>query len=127
MALPADLLRPPGRPTILNFVVNSELTELFAALADPTRRAMVATLAEHGPRSAGELAAPHAMSLPAVSKHLAVLERAGLATRERRGRHQIISLNPQPLRDAAGWLERNHRFWTDRLDSLERYLTEENR
>ena len=127
MALPADLLRPTARPTILNFVVNSELTELFAALADPTRRAMVATLAEHGPRSAGELAAPHAMSLPAVSKHLAVLERAGLATRERRGRHQIISLNPQPLRDAAGWLERNHRFWTDRLDSLERYLTEENR
>ena len=108
-------------------MVNSELTELFAALADPTRRAIVATLAEDGPRSAGELAASHAMSLLAVSKHLAVLERVGLATRERRGRHQIISLNPQPLRDAAGWLERHHRFWTDRLDSLERYLTEENR
>jgi DNA-binding transcriptional ArsR family regulator len=120
-------LRPTADLTILNFVVNSELTELFAALADPTRRAMVATLAEHGPRSAGELAAPHAMSLPAVSKHLAVLERVGLATRERRGRHQIISLNPQPLRDAAAWLERHHRFWTDRLDSLERYLTEEKR
>jgi DNA-binding transcriptional ArsR family regulator len=110
---------------MLNLVVNSELTDLFAALADPTRRAMVATLAERGPRTAGELAAPHAMSLPAVSKHLAVLERVGLATRERRGRHQIISLNPGPLHDAAEWLERHHRFWTDRLDSLERYLSEE--
>jgi DNA-binding transcriptional ArsR family regulator len=120
-------LRRTAASAMLNLVVNSELTELFAALADPTRRAMVATLAERGPRTAGELAAPHAMSLPAVSKHLAVLERVGLATRERRGRHQIISLNPRPLHDAAEWLERHHRFWTDRLDSLERYLTEENR
>jgi DNA-binding transcriptional ArsR family regulator len=108
-------------------VVNSKLTEIFSALADPTRRSIVAALAEEGPRTAGELAAPHEMSLPAVSKHLAVLERVGLATRERRGRHQIISLNPQPLHDAAVWLERHHRFWTDRLDSLERYLTEEKR
>jgi DNA-binding transcriptional ArsR family regulator len=108
-------------------VVNSKLTEIFSALADPTRRSIVAALAEEGPRTAGELAAPHEMSLPAVSKHLAVLERVGLATRERRGRHQIISLNPQPLHDAAVWLDRHHGFWTDRLDSLERYLTEEKR
>jgi DNA-binding transcriptional ArsR family regulator len=112
---------------ILNPVVNSSLGELFAALADPTRREMVATLAERGPRTAGELAEPYAISLPAVSKHLAVLERVGLTTRTRRGRHHIISLNPKPLHHAAVWLERHHRFWTDRIDALERYLTEENR
>ena len=88
---------------------------------------MVATLAEHGPRTAGELAEPYAISLPAVSKHLAVLERVGLTTRTRRGRHQVISLNPKPLQDAARWLERHHRFWTDRIDALEHYLTKENR
>jgi len=98
---------------------------VFAALADPTRRAMVADLAAHGSRTAGELAAPHAMSLPAVSKHLTILERAGLLTRQRRGRHQVCSLNPNPLRDAADWLDRHYRFWTDRIDALDRYLSKE--
>ena len=86
---------------------------------------MVAMLAEHGPKTAGELAEPHTISLPAVSRHLTVLERAGLTTRQRRGRHQVISLNPRALHDAATWLQRHHRFWTERLDSLDRYLTEE--
>jgi DNA-binding transcriptional ArsR family regulator len=106
-------------------VVNSNSGDVFAALADPTRRAMVADLAERGSRTTGELAAPHAMSLPAVSKHLSVLERAGLLSRQRRGRHQVCSLNPQPLRDAADWLDRNHRFWTDRINALDRYLSKE--
>jgi len=106
-------------------MVNSNPGAVFAALADPTRRAMVSELAEHGIRTAGELAAPHEMSLPAVSKHLTVLERAGLLTRQRRGRNQICSLNPQPLRDAADWLDRHHRFWTDRIDALDRYLSKE--
>jgi DNA-binding transcriptional ArsR family regulator len=103
-------------------MVNSRLDGVFGALADPTRRAMVAMLAETGPRTAGELAAPHPISLPAVSKHLTVLERAGLTTRERRGRHQVISLNGPLLNDAATWLERNHRFWTGRVDALAAYL-----
>jgi len=70
-------------------MVNSNPGAVFAALADPTRRAMVSELAEHGIRTAGELAAPHEMSLPAVSKHLTVLERAGLLTRQRRGRNRV--------------------------------------
>jgi DNA-binding transcriptional ArsR family regulator len=106
-------------------VVNSQLDHVFGALADPTRRAMVAELARHPSRTAGELAAPHAISLPAVSKHLLVLERAGLIRRERQGRHQICSLQPQALRDAAAWLEFHHRFWTDRLEALDGYLAKE--
>lgn len=109
---------------MLNCVVNSGPGDVFAALADSTRRAMVADLATHGSRTAGELAAPHAMSLPAVSKHLTVLERAGLLTRQRRGRHQVCSLNPKRLRDAADWLDHHYRFWTDRIDALDRYLEE---
>jgi DNA-binding transcriptional ArsR family regulator len=106
-------------------MVNSQLDGVFAALADPTRRAIVADLARHGARTTGELAAPHAMSLPAVSKHLTVLERAGLLTRERKGRHQVCTLAAQPLSDAARWLERHHRFWAERFDALADYLTQE--
>jgi len=109
---------------MLNRVVNSGPGGVFAALADPTRRSIVADLAAYGSRTAGELAAPHAMSLPAVSKHLTVLERAGLLIRQRRGRHQVCSLNPKPLREAADWLDRHYRFWTDRIDALDRYLEE---
>jgi DNA-binding transcriptional ArsR family regulator len=105
-------------------VVNSQLDGVFAALADPTRRAMVAELARHASRTAGELAAPHTISLPAVSKHLTVLERAGLIHRERRGRHQVCSLNPQAMRYAADWLETHQRFWAERLDSLDAFLKE---
>jgi DNA-binding transcriptional ArsR family regulator len=101
------------------------LDDVFGALADPTRRAMVAELARHRSLTAGELAAPHAISLPAVSKHLMVLERAGLIERRRSGRHQICSLKPQSLRDAADWLEFHHRHWTDRLDALDAYLAKE--
>ncbi|HKE63410.1 MAG TPA: metalloregulator ArsR/SmtB family transcription factor [Micromonosporaceae bacterium] len=111
-------------------MVKNQLDDVFGALADPTRRAIVDMLAAHGPRTAGELAAPHPISLPAVSRHLTVLERVGLTTRQRHGRHQVISLNPRPLRDAARWLERHHAFWTERLDALDVYLahtTEEKR
>jgi DNA-binding transcriptional ArsR family regulator len=104
-----------------NHVAKNQLDSVFGALTDPTRRAMIADLVAHGSRTAGELAAPHAISLPAVSKHLAVLERAGLATRQRRGRHQVFTLAPQPLRDATTWLEG---FWDQRLDALATYLEE---
>jgi DNA-binding transcriptional ArsR family regulator len=103
-------------------MVNSRLDAVFAALADPTRRAMVAAVAGGGPQSAGALAAPHAMSLPAASKHLSVLTRAGLLTRERQGRHQVFSLNAEPFDDAVSWLEQHRRFWNDRLDALNAYL-----
>lgn len=103
-------------------MVNSqELDRTFGALADPTRRSIVHTLAG-GPRTIGELAAPLPMSLVAVSKHVTVLERAGLLTRERAGRAQVCTLAGTPLADAAGWLDRYRAFWTGRLDSLERYV-----
>src|SRR5688572_8975258 len=96
----------------------------FGALADPTRRGIVATLAT-GPRTIAVLAEPLPMTLVAVSKHITVLERAGLIGRTRIGRAQECRLRPDPLAGAAGWLARYERFWTDRIDSLERYLTME--
>jgi DNA-binding transcriptional ArsR family regulator len=104
-------------------VVNlrAELDLTFGALADPTRRTIVATLARE-PRTIAVLAEPLPMSLVAVSKHIAVLERAGLVTRVRTGRAQLCTLRPAPLADAAGWLDHYRRFWTDRIDSLERFL-----
>jgi DNA-binding transcriptional ArsR family regulator len=97
---------------------------VFAALADPTRRAILTALAD-GPRTVSALAAPLPMSLVAVSKHVSVLERAGLVSRARSGRHQVCTVTAEPLRAAAAWLETYHRFWTTRLDSLEQYLTTE--
>ncbi len=105
-------------------MVKDSLGGVFGALADPTRRMMIDDLVRHGSRTAGELAAPHAISLPAVSKHLAVLERAGLATRERRGRNQVFTINPQPFREATEWFDRHQRFWERHLDSLSGYLEE---
>jgi DNA-binding transcriptional ArsR family regulator len=102
----------------------AELDRTFGALSDPTRRAIVATLAE-GECTIGELAAPLPMSLVAVSKHVSVLERAGLLTRTRVGRAQVCRLAAGPLADAVGWLDGYRQFWTGRVDSLERYLTGE--
>ena len=95
----------------------------FAALADPTRRAILARLAL-GETSVSELAEPFAMSLPAVSKHLKVLERAGLITRGREAQWRPCRLEADPLRDAADWLEHYRRFWEQSLDRLEAYLKE---
>ena len=75
-----------------------------------------------GARTVGELAAPHSMTLPAISKHLTVLRRAGLITQRRAGRMQICALAPGPLREATVWLQRHQQFWTERIDSLERFL-----
>ncbi|MGH9246184.1 MAG: ArsR/SmtB family transcription factor [Acidimicrobiales bacterium] len=96
----------------------------FGALADPTRRAIVERLMA-GEHTVGELAVPFAMSLPAVSKHLTVLERAGLIVRERHGRHHRCRLRAQPLQRASAWLDRYEAFWADRFDSLANYLEEE--
>jgi DNA-binding transcriptional ArsR family regulator len=99
------------------------LSSTFAALADPTRRAILARLAA-GEASVTELAKPFTMSLPAVSKHLKVLERAGLIRRGREAQWRPCRIEAGPLRDAADWLERYHRFWDQSLGRLEGYLDE---
>jgi len=105
-------------------VNNSEpLNATFSALADPTRRAILARLAL-GETSVSELARPFAMSLPAVSKHLRVLEQAGLLARNREGRVHRCQIEAAPMRSAADWIARYRGFWEERLNALERYLRE---
>ena len=99
------------------------LSAAFQAMADPTRRAILARLAS-GEATAGELAAPFEMSLPAVSKHLKVLEGAGLLIRRRDGRIHRCRLNPAPMKQAVDWIEAHRRFWETRFDSLTQYLDE---
>ena len=97
------------------------LDRTFAALSDPTRRSILARLAE-GEATVGELARPFRVSRPAISKHLRVLEGAGLVQRERDGRVSRCELDAEPMRDAAEWIGRYRAFWGGRLDSLARYL-----
>jgi DNA-binding transcriptional ArsR family regulator len=97
------------------------LDTTFAALADPTRRAILARLAS-GEASVGELAEPFDMSLPAVSKHLKVLERAGLIGRSRTAQWRPCRLEPGPLKEAAEWIEHYRRFWDESFDRLDHYL-----
>jgi len=99
------------------------LSTTFAALADPTRRAILARLAT-GESSVKELAAPFKMTAPAVTKHLKVLQRAGLITRSRRAQWRPCRLDATPLRDVADWVEQYRRFWDERIDRLEDYLRE---
>ena len=99
------------------------LSTTFAALADPTRRAILARLAL-GETSVTELAEPFAMSLPAVSKHLKVLERAGLIARGREAQWRPCRIEPGALKQVDDWLERYRRFWDASLDRLDHYLIE---
>jgi DNA-binding transcriptional ArsR family regulator len=101
----------------------SDLNATFAALADPTRRAILARLAA-GETTVTELAEPFAMSLPAISKHLKVLERAGLIARSREAQWRPCRLEGRALKDAADWLEHYRRFWEESFDRLEKYLRE---
>ena len=101
-----------------------ELSHIFHALSDSTRRRMLRELAL-GERTVGELAQPFAMSLAAASKHIKVLEGAGLIQREVRGRAHLCRLDPGPLETAHEWLSFYERFWTARLDLLDRLLREE--
>ena len=100
-----------------------DLSAIFAALADPTRRAILARLAA-GEASVSELAEPFDMSLPAISKHLKVLERAGLIGRSREAQRRPCRLEAARLKDVAEWVERYRRFWEESLDRLEAYLGE---
>ncbi|HWK97477.1 MAG TPA: metalloregulator ArsR/SmtB family transcription factor [Pseudolabrys sp.] len=98
------------------------LDRTFAALADPTRRALLARLSESEAVSVSDLAKPFDMSLPAIMKHLDVLRDAGLVSREKNGRIVSCRLNAGPMQEANEWLNRYQRFWTERLDQLEALL-----
>jgi DNA-binding transcriptional ArsR family regulator len=102
-----------------------KLDRTFAALADPTRRALLAKLSRTDGLSVSQLAEPFEMSLPAVMKHLDVLSDAGLVTRNKSGRVVSCKLRAEPMRDANEWLNRYQKFWNDRLDQLAAFLEEE--
>ena len=102
------------------------LNRTFAALADPTRRRILAHLAR-GDRCVTDLARPHAMSLPAVSKHLRVLEKAGLLRRRRYGRVHQLKLEARPMQQAIRWIEEYRKFWDRSLDRLAAYLEKTNK
>ena len=102
---------------------SERLDRTFAALADPTRRAILARLAA-GEASVTELARPFDMTLPAISKHLKVLERAGLIARGRARQSRPARLEPGPIKDVAEWTERYRRYWEESYDRLDEYLDE---
>ena len=104
--------------------ISARLDRTFAALADPTRRAILARLAT-GEATVGDLAAPFRVSRPAISKHLRVLEDAGLVHRARDGRVNRCQLDAQAMRAAADWIERYRIFWTHRLDHLKTFVEQE--
>jgi DNA-binding transcriptional ArsR family regulator len=97
--------------------------EVFRALADPTRRALLSMLGEEA-RPVSALTGHFEMSQPAISQHLRILREAGLVTERKAGRNRIYALDPEPLRHAAEWLERHTHFWATRLDNLGRHLRE---
>jgi len=102
-------------------VAEDQLSKTFAALADPTRRAILAGLAQ-GEQTVNELARPFSMSLQAISKHLKVLERAGLITRGREAQWRPSRLELAPLEEATGWIERYREIWRDRFDRLDQEI-----
>lgn len=103
---------------------SGSLDATFGALADPTRRAILSTLML-GQASISELAKPHRMSLPAVLKHVRVLERAGLVSQSKNGRTRFCQLAAEPLEQAENWISQYRAFWEGTFDSLERYLAEQ--
>jgi DNA-binding transcriptional ArsR family regulator len=104
---------------------DAALDRTFAALSDPTRRALVMRLAAEPDLSVSELAAPFSMTLPAIMKHLAVLSDAGLVERTKAGRTVACRLDAKPMRDALDWLNTYEKFWTERLSSLAAFLEED--
>ena len=102
--------------------MNDPLSTTFAALADPTRRAILERLAQ-GDATVGELAEPFRMTMPAISKHLSVLERAGLITKSRDGQRRSCRITATPLKNATSWLNEYRRHWEANLESLDAYLT----
>jgi DNA-binding transcriptional ArsR family regulator len=101
----------------------AQLTDVLSAISHPTRRAIIGRLAG-GPARFLDIAEPFDVALNAVTKHLKLLERAGLIEREKRGREVLISLRPEPLRLVAGWVHEYERFWNGKLDEFEGYFKE---
>ncbi len=104
-------------------MTQGQLNTTFAALADPTRRAILARLAS-GEASVSELAKPFDISLPGISKHLKVLQNAGLISQSREAQWRPCQLNARPLKEASAWIERYRRMWEERFDRLDEYLRE---
>lgn len=104
--------------------LSGQLDEVFVALADETRRAILARLSA-GEARVTEVAAPFDISLNSVSKHIRILERAGLVTRRRSGRDHYLSLDPRPLTEASDWLQSRQRFWAGRVQKLQTLLDEQ--
>jgi DNA-binding transcriptional ArsR family regulator len=104
-------------------MVNNRLDAVYSALADPTRRQMVERL-RGGTMTVSQLAEPLTMTLAAVGKHITVLESAGILHTQKQGRVRSCTIVPTALADATAWIEEQHRFWNDRVDSLARYLEE---
>ena len=102
-------------------MADDRLSVIFAALADPTRRAILARLAD-GDATVSELAEPFSISLPAISRHLKVLEAAGLISRSKSAQWRSSSLNPEPLREATAWMEIYRKFWDTNFDRLDAHL-----
>jgi DNA-binding transcriptional ArsR family regulator len=119
----ADKLTPRSVWSILSLMENrhKNLDRTFAALGDPTRRAILGSLARRASATVSELAAPFAIKLPAVMKHLGVLDEAGLITRSKSGRVVTVRLRPESMREAMAWLQSQERFWSRRLDKLTAY------
>jgi len=98
------------------------LTDVLTAISHPSRRQIIGRLAQHGPQNFLEVAKPFDTALNSVTKHLKLLERAGLIEKQKQGREVIISLNAEPLREVAGWVHEYERFWNERLDQFENYF-----
>jgi DNA-binding transcriptional ArsR family regulator len=104
-------------------LTNDPLSNVLTAISHPSRRAIMGRLAA-GPARFTDIARPFDLSLNAITKHLKLLERAGLIAREKRGREVFISLSPEPLKLVAGWVHEYERFWSERLDQFERFFQE---
>lgn len=102
-------------------MTTEQLNNTFTALSDPTRRAILSRLAS-GEATVSELAKPFDLSLPAITKHIGVLERAGLVTKSRDAQWRPCKLNPKPLKMASAWIEKYKKFWEESFDRLEEYL-----
>jgi DNA-binding transcriptional ArsR family regulator len=111
----------PKHYTLWCNVCVDQLTDIFTAISHPTRRAIIGQLA-NGPARFLDIAKPHDTALNAVTKHLKMLERAGLIEREKHGREVLISFRGEPLREVAGWVHEYERFWNERLDQFEQYF-----
>lgn len=121
-------MTPSKKQATFNLMVKyntAQIDATFSALGDATRREILARLAR-GSTSVTELAKPFPISLPAVSKHLKVLEGAGLIIREKEGQVRRCHLTAEPLKEVADWISHYHRFWEEQLDNLERYLNQTN-